>query len=188
MDGFDERAARAYHALIPGAAKSDLFRYCVLYDRGGVYLDIKSGAGPLDTLIRSMDEMIVSTWSWRLGFPIMPFYSSVGELQQWWLACSKGHPSMRRVIDAVIENVETRIVHGRFEKQRIGNVFCKKYAFETLTTTGPIAMTNVLLQNMDGVRLVHPDGNHIMIYDVSGKHKGAASYGMPGPFLKTQNI
>ena len=33
------RVAKAYDSLIPGAYKADLFRYCVIYIKGGVYLD-----------------------------------------------------------------------------------------------------------------------------------------------------
>jgi hypothetical protein len=35
----------AYDRLIPTAFKADLWRYCVLYKYGGVYLDIKLGGG-----------------------------------------------------------------------------------------------------------------------------------------------
>lgn len=38
---FDECVADAYEQLIPGAYKADLWRYCVLYVQGGIYLDIK---------------------------------------------------------------------------------------------------------------------------------------------------
>ena len=38
-DGGD--VLRAYDTLIPFAFKSDLFRYCVVYKEGGIYLDIK---------------------------------------------------------------------------------------------------------------------------------------------------
>ena len=31
----------AFNKLIPGAYKADLWRYCVLYKLGGIYLDIK---------------------------------------------------------------------------------------------------------------------------------------------------
>ena len=31
----------AYDSLIPGAYKADLWRYCILYKLGGIYLDIK---------------------------------------------------------------------------------------------------------------------------------------------------
>jgi mannosyltransferase OCH1-like enzyme len=38
---FDEPVANAYTRIIPGAYRADLWRYCVLYIRGGIYMDIK---------------------------------------------------------------------------------------------------------------------------------------------------
>jgi len=38
---FNEDVLNAYNSLIPGAYKADLWRYCVLYIYGGIYLDIK---------------------------------------------------------------------------------------------------------------------------------------------------
>lgn len=40
-DHYPPQVLQAYDALIPGAYKADLWRYCILYLRGGVYLDIK---------------------------------------------------------------------------------------------------------------------------------------------------
>jgi len=38
---FDEDVLNAYNSIIPDAFKADLWRYCILYINGGVYLDIK---------------------------------------------------------------------------------------------------------------------------------------------------
>jgi mannosyltransferase OCH1-like enzyme len=38
---FENDVLKAYDALIPGAYRADLWRYCVLYKLGGIYLDIK---------------------------------------------------------------------------------------------------------------------------------------------------
>jgi len=38
---YDTSVVRAFDSLRPGAYKSDLWRYCILYKRGGVYFDIK---------------------------------------------------------------------------------------------------------------------------------------------------
>jgi len=38
---FDAEVLDAFNSLKPGAYKSDLWRYCILYKMGGVYLDIK---------------------------------------------------------------------------------------------------------------------------------------------------
>ena len=41
-DNFPKKVLAAYDTLIPGAYKADLWRYCVLYIYGGVYVDIKA--------------------------------------------------------------------------------------------------------------------------------------------------
>ena len=38
---FSKNVLDAYNSLIPGAYKADLFRYCILYINGGIYIDIK---------------------------------------------------------------------------------------------------------------------------------------------------
>jgi hypothetical protein len=40
-DNFDKSILYTYDKLKPGAYKADLFRYCILYKYGGIYLDIK---------------------------------------------------------------------------------------------------------------------------------------------------
>lgn len=41
QDNYDEKVVNAFDSLIPGTFKGDLWRYCVLYKKGGIYLDIK---------------------------------------------------------------------------------------------------------------------------------------------------
>ena len=43
QEHFDEDVVFAFDKLKPGAYKADLWRYCVLYIHGGIYLDIKMG-------------------------------------------------------------------------------------------------------------------------------------------------
>ena len=38
---FKSDVLNAYNSLIPGAYKADLWRYCILFIKGGIYLDIK---------------------------------------------------------------------------------------------------------------------------------------------------
>jgi len=38
---FDPKVLDAYNSLVPGAYKADLWRYCILYIYGGIYIDIK---------------------------------------------------------------------------------------------------------------------------------------------------
>ena len=39
---YDKRVFRSFNRMIPGTFKSDLFRFCILYKYGGLYLDIKT--------------------------------------------------------------------------------------------------------------------------------------------------
>lgn len=48
---FGEKTAKAFDGMKKGAFKADLFRYCVLYIEGGVYLDVKTW------LIKPLDEI-----------------------------------------------------------------------------------------------------------------------------------
>ena len=40
-NNFDKNVLNAFDSLIPGAYKADLWRYCILYKKGGIYIDIK---------------------------------------------------------------------------------------------------------------------------------------------------
>ena len=49
---FNNEVLEVYDRLIPGAFKADLFRYCILYEKGGVYSDLtQQFKVPLNTLI-----------------------------------------------------------------------------------------------------------------------------------------
>jgi len=41
QDNFPQEVVNAFDLLVPGAYKSDLWRYCILYKLGGMYLDVK---------------------------------------------------------------------------------------------------------------------------------------------------
>ena len=57
---FDEDVLNIYNCIIPGAYKSDLFRYCYLYINGGVYIDIDTLCiGKLDNFLLPNVEFIV---------------------------------------------------------------------------------------------------------------------------------
>jgi hypothetical protein len=53
---FDYSVLDAFDRLIPGAYKADLWRYCVLYVRGGIYLDIKYHCVNLKVIIYFLVE------------------------------------------------------------------------------------------------------------------------------------
>ena len=61
LANFDARVLAAYDKLVPGAYKADLFRYCAVYELGGLYLDFTTTPRiPLDELVdRNRDELVL---------------------------------------------------------------------------------------------------------------------------------
>jgi mannosyltransferase OCH1-like enzyme len=84
----------AYNKLHVGAAKADLWRYLILYQNGGVYLDMDSIIyKSLDDLIQSDDSAIISREGTR------------GYFMQWMLVFEKGHPILKSTIDKCVYNI-----------------------------------------------------------------------------------
>jgi mannosyltransferase OCH1-like enzyme len=62
-EDYDEEVVSAFNSLKPGAYKSDLWRYCILYKRGGIYLDIKlQSVKPLVPIIEANPTIFVRDW------------------------------------------------------------------------------------------------------------------------------
>jgi len=115
-----------------GAARADLFRYVLMYHKGGVYLDIKSSASlPFDVMLLRDDEYILAHWKTKEHRQELK--NANGEYQQWHLICRPGHPFLREVIDRVCENI--RNYSPEFDGVGKGGV---------LTLTGPIAYTRAI--------------------------------------------
>jgi len=96
-----------------GAARADLFRYLLLYRRGGVYLDIKSAAmQPLDAVLQPDERFIVAQWpsgpdaKFRgAGVHEETRHIRGGEFQQWFVVASPGHPFLKAVVENVLRNI-----------------------------------------------------------------------------------
>ena len=59
-NNFDKEVLWAYDKLIPGAYKADLFRYCILYKRGGIYSDLSQRfMVPLSEIIDFQNDNLV---------------------------------------------------------------------------------------------------------------------------------
>jgi inositol phosphorylceramide mannosyltransferase catalytic subunit len=92
---FDAAVFNCYKKLNIGAAKADMFRYALLYKKGGIYLDIDSNLNDkLDRFILPTDEAIIT----REGHSV-PLYA------QWALIYAPGHPFLKRTIEKVVENI-----------------------------------------------------------------------------------
>jgi mannosyltransferase OCH1-like enzyme len=84
----------AYKSLQVGAAKADLWRYCILFKMGGIYLDIDSIIlSPIHLFVESTDQAVISR------------ESNVGCFLQWLLAFQKGHPILETAIEIATQNI-----------------------------------------------------------------------------------
>ncbi|MCE9581882.1 MAG: hypothetical protein K8T20_05125 [Planctomycetes bacterium] len=100
---FGTEVRQAFDDLVPGAYKADLWRYCVLYREGGIYLDIKFvevGEFRVSSLLgreRFVLERKVNLWrpgSWGL-------YNAL-------LVCLPGNEVLKTCIGRIVEGVKLR--------------------------------------------------------------------------------
>jgi mannosyltransferase OCH1-like enzyme len=121
-----------------GPARADLFRYLLIYNEGGCYLDVKSGMSrPMDAVLRRGDRFLLSQWRNGPGeknesFGLWEDLAGVpgGEYQQWHVISVRGHPFLRAVLLRVLGNI------ALYRPERVGTG-----KLGVLRTTGPIAYT-----------------------------------------------
>ncbi len=117
---------------------ADLFRYLVVYNEGGVYLDIKSTASkPLNEIIKEDDAYLISQWRNQLGYKFQGWglfeelkSISGGEFQTWFVVAEKRH----KFLSAVIKNTLFNIDNYTIEKYGVGKKGVMK-------VSGPIMYT-----------------------------------------------
>lgn len=91
---FNGEISECYNKLNITVAKSDFWRYLVLYKYGGIYLDMDSSIEkPLDDLIKEEDQAIITAE----GNPNL--------YVQWGLIFSKGHPILKKTIELICNNI-----------------------------------------------------------------------------------
>ena len=129
---FDNDVLKAYDKLIPGAYKADLWRYCVIYIKGGVYIDIKMGPYvPLKYIIDPDTDLVIVNDTHN------------GTIYNAFFAAAPGHPSILKTIEITVQ----RVLRG-------------EYGDHILYPTGPMAMGYAILPIYGFVNHA-PNGKHI---------------------------
>ena len=98
-----------YERAVFGQMKADIFRYCVVFDKGGYYFDFNKGcAAPLRSLHPPEAEGLVSyETNPELIFPETPLATALQNpfnlVMQWAFGFRKNHPFLERVIERIVE-------------------------------------------------------------------------------------
>lgn len=97
---FDETILNAYDKLVPGAYKADLWRYCILYIHGGIYLDMKMRCIGDFKLIEIVDDehYIRDIDSPNIDSNSLGLYNAV-------MVQKKKNPFLMECIQQVVKNV-----------------------------------------------------------------------------------
>lgn len=142
MLGYYKRISPSY-----GAAKADFFRYLLIYSKGGVYLDIKSTLNKsLSAIFKDDDAYLLSYWDNLEGqdhhgfghYPGIPDNLERGEILQWYIAASPGHPLLRQIIIQMLHNIDSY------------NPYINGVGWTgTVSTTGPVMYTKVISDSLN---------------------------------------
>lgn len=114
-NNFDLNVLNAFDSLIPGAYKADLFRYCILYKQGGIYMDIKY------THVNNFKFINLSE---REHFV---FDTDKYNIYNALMVCLPNNPFLLLAINKIVENVKN-----------------KYYGFGCLDPTGPGLLGSIL--------------------------------------------
>jgi mannosyltransferase OCH1-like enzyme len=138
----------AYDTLVPGAYKADLWRYCILYLRGGIYIDIKySPVGKFSFLDILPSEHLCKDRG--------EFFKNKNGVYNAVMIMKAGNPILKECIHRIFENCYTR-----------------NYGHTSLYPTGPGLMGEIIpvsfiftLYFTDDSLVCDASGNGILYYD-----------------------
>ena len=122
---FDKKVVNAYDKLIPGSFKADLFRYCILYQNGGIYGDLsQTYLVPLNELVdRNHDVLVLVRDNLISSFPQITKHA----IQISFMAAQPKLSIFRKAIEQIVENVKNNY-----------------YGSNPLAVTGPLLLRKIL--------------------------------------------
>ena len=132
---FDEDTLYAYDSLVPGAYKADLWRYCILYVYGGVYLDIK---------YKCVNDFKISTLMNKEQY-VRDYYDGI---YQAFLICLPKNEILMKCIHQIIIHVKTKSYLSSslsISGPQLINKFFTKKQIKNLNME--LIMPNILLNN-----------------------------------------
>lgn len=113
-DNYNSSILNAFDKLVPGAYKADLWRYCVLYKLGGIYIDIKYVPINGFKLINLTEKE-----HWVLDVDKYGIYNAL-------MVCIPGNQILFRAINQVVENVKNNF-YGKNALEPTGPLLLSRY-------------------------------------------------------------
>ena len=115
-NNFDSEVLNAYNKLIPGAYKADLWRYCILYKMGGIYLDIKY------TPIKNFKFFNL------LDREYFVLDNGGGGIYNALMVCKPGNEILLKAINKIVENVKHRYYGSNYLEPTGPNLLIKYFS------------------------------------------------------------
>ena len=146
---FGTHVVDAFNILKPGAFKADLFRYCYIYIKGGIYLDIDlEPTIPLDDIIPCEADFVSSREN-------IVSYPGLRGIWQAFMAGKKNIAFLRDAVVKIVNNAHNR-VYPSDSDENMNNV---------LSITGPSLLYNVMqIHGIPKLGYSKARGNTIYLY------------------------
>jgi mannosyltransferase OCH1-like enzyme len=113
-ENFNKDILEAYDNLIPGAYKADLWRYCILYKMGGIYIDIKYRPINGFRLYNLLEKE-----HWVLDIDGKKIYNAI-------IVCKPGNQILLNAINKIVENVKNKY-YGNSSLEPTGPALLEKF-------------------------------------------------------------
>jgi mannosyltransferase OCH1-like enzyme len=143
---YDKDILKYYLSIDPiyGAARSDFFRYLLIFEKGGGWLDSKSTCKfGLDSVLKLEDKYLLSHWKNReTGMVTKGIWRDVTlpcpEFQNWFIFAQPKHIFLEKTIENVLRKLQTYhpLISG-VGRQAV------------VTTTGPIIYTETIFPYLE---------------------------------------
>ncbi|KAK7992389.1 hypothetical protein PG996_012578 [Apiospora saccharicola] len=149
----DKDLVDTYLAVTNHGLKSDLLRYLLLYNEGGVYSDIDTIAmKPIQDWVpwhlRDTVKLIVGIEFDRRDGGMWSEIPHDLQFCQWTIAAAPGHPVFRAMADRALASLHelADVVYNTTMAE------LKPTSFETMNSTGPAAWTDVVFEQIQQAR------------------------------------
>jgi mannosyltransferase OCH1-like enzyme len=131
IKNFDKEVIKAYDSLIPGAFKADLWRYCILYKLGGIYLDIKYYCVNGFKLKSLTDKEVF----------IRDIEVSGSGIYNAFMICKAGNKKMLNCINKIVDNVKNKYYGNNVFEPTGPLLLFKEFSQDELNNLPPITIS-----------------------------------------------